>query len=50
MYTLCYAPGSANLLVPLTLLECGAPYRLEHVDLDAGQQRLRETEGLTEWA
>lgn len=39
MYTLYYAPGSANMLVHLTLLECGAAYRLERVDLDAGQQR-----------
>jgi glutathione S-transferase len=39
MYTLYYAPGSANLLVHLTLLEIGAPHTLERVDLDAGQQR-----------
>ncbi len=39
MYTLYFAPGSANLLVHLILLECGAPYTLERVDLDAGQQR-----------
>lgn len=39
MYTLYYAPGSANLLVHLTLLEIGAPHTLQRVDLDAGQQR-----------
>jgi Glutathione S-transferase len=39
MYTLYYSPGSANLLVHLTLLEIGAPYTLERIDLDAGQQR-----------
>jgi glutathione S-transferase len=39
MYTLYYAPGSANLLVHLTLLEIGAPHTLERVDLEAGQQR-----------
>jgi glutathione S-transferase len=39
MYTLYYSPGSANMLVHLTLLECGAPYTLERVDLDAGEQR-----------
>ena len=63
MYTLYYAPGSADMLVHLTLLECGAPYRLERVDLDAGQQHSTAylalnpngvvptlAEGLTEWA
>ena len=39
MYTLYYSPGSANMLVHLVLLECGAPYALERVDLEAGQQR-----------
>jgi glutathione S-transferase len=39
MYTLYYSPGSANMLVHLTLLECAVPYALERVDLDAGQQR-----------
>ena len=39
MYTLYYAPGSANLLVHLVLLEICAPHTLERVDLDAGQQR-----------
>ena len=39
MYTLYYAPGSANLVVHLTLLEIGAPHLLERIDLDAGQQR-----------
>ena len=39
MYTLYYSPGSANMLVHLALLEIGAPYQLERIDLDAGQQR-----------
>ncbi|HXS04896.1 MAG TPA: glutathione S-transferase [Rhodanobacter sp.] len=39
MYTLYYSPGSASMLVHLALLEIGAPHVLEHVDLDAGQQR-----------
>jgi hypothetical protein len=46
MYTLYYAPGSANMLAHLTLLEGGAPYRLPN----AGQPRLREAEGPIEWA
>ena len=43
MYTLYYAPGSANMLVHLTLR---ARYRLPN----AGQPRLREAEGPIEWA
>jgi glutathione S-transferase len=39
MYTLYYSPGSASMVVHLALLEIGAPYRLERVDLDAGAQR-----------
>ena len=39
MYTLYYAPGSANLVVHLTLLEIGAPHSLERIDIAAGQQR-----------
>ena len=39
MYTLYFSPGSANLLVHLTLLELGVGHTLERVDLDAGQQR-----------
>ena len=39
MYTLYYAPGSANLLVHLALLEIGAPHELKRVDLDQGEQR-----------
>lgn len=39
MYTLYYAPGSASMLVHLTLLECALPHSLVEVDLDAGQQR-----------
>ena len=39
MYTLYYSPGSASMVVHLALLEIGAPYRLELVDLHAGGQR-----------
>jgi glutathione S-transferase len=39
MYTLYFSPGSASLLVHLTLLEIGSPHTLERVDIDAGQQR-----------
>ena len=39
MYTLYYAPGAASQLVHVALLECGAPYRLERVDLEGRQQR-----------
>ncbi len=38
MYTLYYAPGSASMLVHLTLLEIGAPHGMERVDIEAGQQ------------
>jgi len=39
MYTLYYAPGSANLLVHLALLEIGAPHELKRIDLEKGEQR-----------
>jgi len=39
MYTLYYAPGSANLVVHLALLEIGAAHMLERIDIAAGQQR-----------
>ena len=39
MYTLYYSPGAASLVVHLALLEAGADYKLERVDLDAGAQR-----------
>jgi glutathione S-transferase len=39
MYTLYYAPGSANLVVHLVLLEIGAPHALERIDIEAGEQR-----------
>lgn len=39
MYTLHYSPGAASMLVHLTLLDIGAPYTLERVNLDEGQQR-----------
>ena len=38
MYTLYYSPGSASMVVHLALLEIGAPYRLELVDLDNDAQ------------
>lgn len=39
MYTLYYAPGAASLCVHMALIEIGADYALQRVDLDAGQQR-----------
>ena len=39
MYTLYCAPGAASQLVHVTLLEAGASYRLERIDLEGGQQR-----------
>jgi len=39
MYTLYYSPGTASLAVHLALLEIGAPYRLELVDIDRQAQR-----------
>ncbi len=39
MYALYYSPGSANLVVHLTLLEIGVAHTLERIDLEAGQQR-----------
>jgi glutathione S-transferase len=38
VYTLYYSPGSASMVVHLTLLELGAPYRLEKVDFDSDAQ------------
>ena len=38
MYTLYYSPGTASMVVHLALLEIGAPYRLELVDLDNDAQ------------
>ena len=38
MYTLYYSPGSASMVVHLALLEIGAPYRLELVDVHGGRQ------------
>lgn len=38
MYTLYYAPGAASMVVHLALLETGAPYELELVDIDAKAQ------------
>lgn len=42
MYTLYYAPGSANLVVHLALIEAGAEYRLEKIDIEKGEQRSAE--------
>lgn len=39
MYTLYYAPGSANLVVHLALIEAGAPYELQRIDIEKGEQR-----------
>jgi glutathione S-transferase len=39
MYTLYYAPGAASMCVHMALLEIGADYTLQRVDLDAGQLR-----------
>jgi glutathione S-transferase len=38
MYTLYYAPGSASMVVHLALLETGAAYRLEKIDLERDEQ------------
>ena len=38
MYTLYYAPGSANLVVHLALLEIGAEHTLERIDFAIDQQ------------
>jgi glutathione S-transferase len=42
MYTLYYSPGTASMVVHLALLEIGAPYRAELVDLSQQQQRRAE--------
>ena len=39
MYTLYYSPGAASLAVHWMLLETGAKYALERVDMDAKQQK-----------
>ena len=39
MYTLYFSPGTASLAVHLALLEVGADYRLEKVDIETGAQR-----------
>ncbi len=38
MYTLCYSPGTASMVVHLALLEIGAPHELHLIDFDAGGQ------------
>ncbi|HEX7339758.1 MAG TPA: glutathione S-transferase family protein [Rhodanobacteraceae bacterium] len=42
MYTLYYAPGSANVVVHLALLEAGAPLELKRIDITKGEQRTPE--------
>lgn len=42
MYTLYYAPGSANLVVHLALIEIGARYELRKIDIEKGEQRTPE--------
>jgi len=42
MYTLYYSPGAASLVVHMALLEAGADYALEKVDMEAGAQRSPE--------
>src|SRR3546814_20866028 len=45
MYTLYYAPGSANLLVHLALLEIGAPHELTTSDIEKrSEERVVGTE------
>jgi len=39
MYALYYAPGAASFVVHWLLIEAGAEYRLQRVDLQAGEQR-----------
>lgn len=39
MYTLYFAPGAASMVVHVALVEAGAPYQLELVDLGKGRQR-----------
>ena len=39
MYTLYYSPGAASFCVHTALIETGADYTLQHMDLEAGQQR-----------
>jgi len=39
VYTLYYSPGTASMVVHLALLEIGAPYRLELIDVHASQER-----------
>jgi glutathione S-transferase len=39
MYTLYYSPGSASMVVHLALLEIGAPYELQLVDMSKNGQR-----------
>ena len=39
MYTLFHSPGSASMPVHLALLEIGAPYELQRLDLDKNEHR-----------
>jgi glutathione S-transferase len=38
VYTLYYSPGTASMVVHLTLLEIGAPFQLERLDFDRREQ------------
>ncbi|MBE1160577.1 glutathione S-transferase family protein [Dyella acidiphila] len=42
MYTLYYSPGTASMVVHLALLEIGADYQLELVDIEQGAQHSAE--------
>jgi glutathione S-transferase len=42
MYTLYYSPGTASMVVHLTLLESGLPHEMKLVDVDQKQQRKPE--------
>ena len=42
MYTLYYSPGTASMVVHLALLEIGADYQLELVDIEKGSQHSAE--------
>jgi glutathione S-transferase len=39
MYTLYYSPGACSMAVHVALIECRAEFRLEKIDVHAGQQR-----------
>ena len=39
MYTLYYSPGTASMVVHMALIETGAPFELNKVDIEQGAQR-----------